>query len=421
MASVSESLPPQADSDPWTPWLNRAETVMRTATHTGILAPTGYTADFIESKVFAPSEDQLAQERQLPDAAVANNMLRQKGMLPGPISPGTGRDGTVWAPQGQPGTQAPVGPQAGVPSSVAPYLASAPSPTGITEDNSGLAKWGGSGIIRTMEDGSTATTHVYEPKNSIQEWSQYVQQGSEALAAKRRELKMAGFYPKDAVINYGSGIIDEQDANAMWQAMYLANLNSIAYEDVVAPRVQWSMSNGGKPYTGEDPNDPEVQGKQREQAVRFSADFESNAAALRKFAWDNGLSFTDDFIGRKAQAIALGEDTLDNVVGVMRTHVSKAFPGFAEQVQSGYSVRDLADPYLSLASQVLEVNPNDLSLTDPLVQKALQGTGQGDSGMPLWKFEELARQDKRWQYTDNARNQIVGGMMELGRLMGFEG
>ena len=71
-------------------------------------------------------------------------------------------------------------------------------------------------------------------------------------------------------------------------------------------------------------------------------------------------------------------------------------------------------------ANLLEIDPSQINfMKDPMISKALQyrdpSSGQGQSGsagqpgvMPLWQFQQQVRQDPRWQYTDNARQEVMG-------------
>ena len=71
-------------------------------------------------------------------------------------------------------------------------------------------------------------------------------------------------------------------------------------------------------------------------------------------------------------------------------------------------------------ANLLEIDPAQIDFTkDPLVSKALQfqgaksgpnqaGTDGAPGVMPLWQFQQQVRQDPRWQYTDNAKQEVMG-------------
>lgn len=91
------------------------------------------------------------------------------------------------------------------------------------------------------------------------------------------------------------------------------------------------------------------------------------------------------------------------------------------------TVQDIADPYIQTMANLLEVNPDTLSLQTPLIKKALQGTVTTTNGKstasstPLWQFEQEVRKDPRWWNTSNAHSQVAGFLTQLGQDWGFLG
>jgi hypothetical protein len=78
----------------------------------------------------------------------------------------------------------------------------------------------------------------------------------------------------------------------------------------------------------------------------------------------------------------------------MRARAKAAFPQFANQIDAGMTVRDIADPYISTYAQTLEVPETQVTLKDPAIKKALAQTGQDgttQTSMPLWQFQRTAQ------------------------------
>jgi hypothetical protein len=74
-------------------------------------------------------------------------------------------------------------------------------------------------------------------------------------------------------------------------------------------------------------------------------------------------------------------------------------------------------PYKNTMASLLEVNPDSISLNDPLLRSAIQG----DKEMPIYEFQRALRKDPRWQYTDNARETISSGLTQVLKDFGFQG
>ena len=72
-------------------------------------------------------------------------------------------------------------------------------------------------------------------------------------------------------------------------------------------------------------------------------------------------------------------------------------------------------------AQILEVDPQSISLSDRLIDSAL--TGSTPDGKPsvqsMSDFTKALKADPRWKKTDNARDEIASTMYSIGRMMGF--
>ena len=97
------------------------------------------------------------------------------------------------------------------------------------------------------------------------------------------------------------------------------------------------------------------------------------------------------------------------------------YKAFADRIAGGETVQSIADPYVQKMSDLLELNPNDVNVTDKRIQAALkQVTPDGKpAAMDLHTFEDYVRKDNRWQYTDNAKQQVAGATQDLLRSFGL--
>ena len=65
----------------------------------------------------------------------------------------------------------------------------------------------------------------------------------------------------------------------------------------------------------------------------------------------------------------------------------------------------------------LELNPNDIQLTDPALSSAISG----DKTMTTYEFQRALRKDNRWQYTDQARSEAADVATQVLKDFGFMG
>jgi len=68
-------------------------------------------------------------------------------------------------------------------------------------------------------------------------------------------------------------------------------------------------------------------------------------------------------------------------------------------------------------ASILEVNADTIDLNDPALRMAIGKNGD----MNLYDFEKALRKDNRWQYTQNARQEVAGSVLQVLRDFGFAG
>lgn len=144
------------------------------------------------------------------------------------------------------------------------------------------------------------------------------------------------------------------------------------------------------------------------------------AAKLSEWANRNGLSISEQDADRLVLSIGFDEMTFDQVKNELRQqYMIGAFPAWAEQIQKGFDVYDLAAPYRGVAQRML--GRTDISMSDPFMQQMMQY--QDESGAwkarPLWEAEKYVRNTDEWQYTDDAYNTYASIGDRIGKMFGF--
>jgi len=108
----------------------------------------------------------------------------------------------------------------------------------------------------------------------------------------------------------------------------------------------------------------------------------------------------------------------------LKNYAKSKYGAFADRIDAGETVRDIAQPYIDVYGQVLEVNPQDVGLNDALLQKALQGTseaGKPPAAQAVWQFEQGLRKDPRWGFTNNAKQATAEVATTIGKAFGMIG
>ena len=141
---------------------------------------------------------------------------------------------------------------------------------------------------------------------------------------------------------------------------------------------------------------------------------------LKSTAAANGIDFDAQF-GKDAQTwlskILQGEstDTYDNIIR------QTAGAGLPDNVKAllklGVNLDTVYAPYKNIMSSVLGLNPETINVNDKTLRSAIGP----DKEMTLYDWERSLRKDARWQYTDNARQEVSGVGLDVLQQLGFQG
>jgi hypothetical protein len=142
--------------------------------------------------------------------------------------------------------------------------------------------------------------------------------------------------------------------------------------------------------------------------------------SLEEYADTFGMSYTKTTLDSWSQGIFSGTNTLSDIQEKIRRDSASAYPIFADDINKGTSVDALASAYKSSMANILEIDADTISYTDPTFRRALQYVGaDGKPALkPIWQFESELRQDPRWDLTDNARATADSLSLKVLRDMG---
>ena len=242
--------------------------------------------------------------------------------------------------------------------------------------------------------------------NSSQPWTEWADMSKKDKIATKRMLYKAGYYGKSYVPVMNNSVTEE-DRDAIEKAMVDANLSQHGDWRLTVQAAREVDKGGAK--------------EARKAALQRAADRATAISNLRAYAYNNGVKLPEDFLARKANQIAAGAKGQDEVEAQLTERfVAKQYPALADDLKAGLTVREAAAPYITTFAELLEVPEAEVNLSDPLLKKALQGANEkGEpSYTPLWKFEEEVKKDKRWQYTNNAWDEVGGKVASLMQMFG---
>lgn len=145
---------------------------------------------------------------------------------------------------------------------------------------------------------------------------------------------------------------------------------------------------------------------------------------LQKLADANGYVPSDpNFFKKAATSVAFGTGDITEYENLIRQSAASTYPAFADRLLAGsVTVRDIASPYIDSMARTLELSPDDISLQDDNIQKAISAQ-YDDKGNPttqsVWEFTKSLKDDPRWQYTKNAKDQMESTAVGVLKAFGF--
>lgn len=131
---------------------------------------------------------------------------------------------------------------------------------------------------------------------------------------------------------------------------------------------------------------------------------------LKSDARNYGVSYNDLWFNQAAASIVQGYASIEDYQQQIKEYSKQIYPAFAKQIDSGVTPYAIASPYVNTMANILEINPNDITLNDPTISMALKNVDTEGNPVvkPLWQFEKDLRQDPRWRFTNNAQQDLMG-------------
>ena len=145
------------------------------------------------------------------------------------------------------------------------------------------------------------------------------------------------------------------------------------------------------------------------------------SAQIDQLTGNYGVDLGNNWKAAQLEKIVEGSDTIGGVQDRVRQLAMNEYKAFADRISAGETVSEIADPYVQKMSSLLELAPGNIGLKDKMIQQALkQQTPDGKpAAMDLAAFADHVRSDKRWQYTDNAKQEVGNVTANLLRSFGI--
>jgi hypothetical protein len=145
-----------------------------------------------------------------------------------------------------------------------------------------------------------------------------------------------------------------------------------------------------------------------------------------------GIQYSPDSVANATKRILTGHSTLESYQAQALQAAKGKYAAFADQLDQGLTMHDIAEPYRQSMSTLLEIPPEKVDMYDTTIQKALTArmpgatTGSQTAGkasapgaMPLWQFEQTLRADPRRDKTKGAVNETYDALANIGQSWGF--
>jgi hypothetical protein len=141
------------------------------------------------------------------------------------------------------------------------------------------------------------------------------------------------------------------------------------------------------------------------------------AQKIKDFARSNLLSLSDVQVNNFLADLKAGQ-SLDTINKRIRSIASMGMPdSIKEMVASGVDLETIYQPYRNRMASILEVNPETININDATLRSAIGP----DKEMPLYEFEKALRKDSRWQYTNNAKQEVSNVALRVLKDFGLQG
>ena len=141
-----------------------------------------------------------------------------------------------------------------------------------------------------------------------------------------------------------------------------------------------------------------------------------NTQSLQSIARANGVTLSPQEIEQYNLDIRNGKDInviknqIRNLAGIGRPDNIKKL------LAEGTDLGTIYAPYKRTMATLLELDPESIDINDTTLQSAI-----GDRELPIYEFRKIIKKDPRWQYTNNAREEVSNKVLRVLQDFGFQG
>ena len=155
---------------------------------------------------------------------------------------------------------------------------------------------------------------------------------------------------------------------------------------------------------------PEFFAKRKDKDTLIGQDIQLVAKA-------NGINLSTDQLASYANDVRNGKD-INIIKNTIRESAGLGMPdNIKKMLANGTDLETIYSPYKTTMASTLELNPNDIQIDDPILRKALGP----DKELSIYDFQKIVKKDPRWQYTNNAQDQVGNVIDKVLKDFGFKG
>jgi hypothetical protein len=137
---------------------------------------------------------------------------------------------------------------------------------------------------------------------------------------------------------------------------------------------------------------------------------------LRSTYADNGIPINDKSLAQLALDSTVSPEKAKANINLARLQAKTFYPALANQIDNGYTVKQLLSPYLQTRANILEEDPDAIDIKE-LTKVASDPKGL----MGLYDYEVSLRNDPKWRYTKNAQDSISNVARGIAQSFGLVG
>ena len=155
----------------------------------------------------------------------------------------------------------------------------------------------------------------------------------------------------------------------------------------------------------------------------YSGQALANYQAIQSVARANGFKVSDIVPGGQTeqqvlQGIATGSIDPNRLAQDARKLAAQGQPQYVRDLLGqGYNLDQVYAPYRQTMANLLEINADQIDLNDQTLRSAISDKGD----MNIYDFKKTLKQDNRWQYTENAKQEVTDMTLKILRDFGFQG